>query len=124
MAAPRNVRVGSVRIDGEDVPVAGDALERVKAAVRELQAGTGHQVLDRVRHQHFAAAGQRGDAGADVDGDATELGPHDLALARVQAGPDVEPELPDRRADLAGGPDAAGRAVEGREKAVARGVDL
>src|SRR5882672_10486822 len=48
------VRVGSVRIDGEDVPVARDALERVNAAVRELQSGPGHQILDRVGHQHLA----------------------------------------------------------------------
>src|SRR5437867_10190937 len=98
MAAPRNVRVGSVWIDGKDVPVAGDALERVNAAVRELQSGPGHEVLDRVGHQHLAAAGQGSDAGADAHGDAAELRPHDLALARVQAGADVESELPDPRA--------------------------
>src|SRR5262249_43982075 len=75
-------------------------------------------------HQHFAAGGERGDAGADVNRDAADLRSYDLALARVQSGPDVEPELPHPRADLAGGPDAAGRSVESRKKAVARGVDL
>ena len=70
------------------------------------------------------AAALRRHAGADVDGDAADVVADQLALARVEAGADLEPERADGVADRAGAADRAGRPVEGREEAVARGLRL
>jgi hypothetical protein len=60
----------------EQLPLAGDALQRMGAAVVELEAGSGHEVDDRAREHDLAGSRKRGDAGADVDtpqGDRTLL---------------------------------------------------
>jgi hypothetical protein len=59
-----------------------------------------------------------------VDGDSGDLVPEELALARVQACPNLEPEALDGVTGGDGAADGARRAVEAREEAVAGGVDL
>jgi hypothetical protein len=59
--------------DREETPRFGDALELMFAAVLELESGTGHEIFDRARDQHFAGSGERRDAGADRDRDASDL---------------------------------------------------
>src|SRR5262249_4316775 len=76
------------------------------------------------RHEHLAWSGQRSHAGADDHGDAAELLSDDLALARVQAGPDLEAEVAHRALDRGRAADRADRAVEGREEAVPGRVEL
>src|SRR5207247_8976627 len=41
-------------LHGEEPPLPGHAAEVVDAPIREAQAGAGHQVLDRGRHDHLA----------------------------------------------------------------------
>jgi hypothetical protein len=48
-----------------------------------------------------------GDAGADVDGDATDLAVDQLALARVEPGPHLDAEIAHRIRDSAGAADRA-----------------
>jgi len=44
----------------------------VLAAVGELDAGSGDEVLHGVRHEHLAGSSNRGDARARVDGDPSD----------------------------------------------------
>ena len=65
-----------------------------------------------------------GDARADVDGDSGNLVAEQLALARVQAGAELEPEVAGAVPDGERAPNRARRPVERGEEAVAGGVDL
>src|SRR5689334_22001724 len=107
-----------------ELPVPGQALERVAPAVVERETGTRHEILDGARHEHLAGRGARGDARADVHGDAAVLVAHHFAFAGVRAGANLEAELAHLLRHRAGAAHGARRAVEGGEEAVARGVDL
>ena len=65
-----------------------------------------------------------GDAGADVNREAAQLGAHHFALAGVEPRAHVQAEGRDGVADRAGAAHRARRAIEGGEEAVAGGVDL
>lgn len=94
------------------------------AAVTEAQPGARYQVLHGTGHQDLARTRERGDSGADVNGNAAHLIPHDLALAGMEPGADVDPERPDVVGDRAGAADTARRTVEGRQEAVTGRVDF
>jgi hypothetical protein len=96
----------------------------MRAPVDKGDSRSGNEILDRARYQDLARVRPPGDAGADMDRDAAALGAHRFALAGVHAGTDLEAEGATAAADRLGTADGAGRPVEGREKAVARGVDL
>src|SRR5688572_15660093 len=120
MAAP----VRAVFVDSGDVPVARNALERMDAAIPELEARPRHQVFDRVGHQDLAALRQSGHARANVDGDPTQLGANHFALAGVDTGTNVEAKPSDALGHGARSADRTRRTVEGRQEAVTGGVDL
>src|SRR3954447_12908045 len=52
---------GRVVADGEEVPVAWHAFERVSAAFGELEARAGYEVADGAGNEHFAWVGEGGD---------------------------------------------------------------
>ena len=54
---------------GEQLPVAGHALEFIGATVRELDTRPGDEIGDGARHEDVTAISDRGDSGADVDRD-------------------------------------------------------
>src|SRR5207253_5272850 len=76
------------------------------------------------RHEHFARAGGSGNARSDVDGDSSHLAVLELALAGVEAGPQVEIELTHRFDNRAGAGDPPRRPVEDREEAVTGRIEL
>ena len=86
--------------------------------------GADDEVLHGARDEHLARAGERRDARAEMDGQPGDVVRQDLDLADVDAGPDLEPELPDAVADRDRAADRAGRAVERREEPVADDLDL
>src|SRR5882672_11402612 len=106
------------------MPLAGHALERVDPAIVESKARPGHQILDRAGDEYFTALGERGHARADVHRDASQLVPHDLALASVHAGANLDAEASYALGDRTARPHRARGTVERRQKAVARRVDL
>jgi len=61
--------VGLSGLHSEEPPLVRDALELVRAAVFEHDAGPRHQIPHRARHEHFARAGEGREPGADVNGD-------------------------------------------------------
>jgi hypothetical protein len=65
----------------------------VGAAVLEVDPGAGDEILDRSRDEHLSGRRRSGDARADVHGDPGDLAVGDLALAGVQTGADIEPDL-------------------------------
>ena len=103
------------------IPLEG---ERTRTQVLELDPRARHQVLHRARDEHLARPGLGGHSCADADGDSRELAVVQLTLAGVQARAQVEPELADMGDDRLRTADGARRPVEGREEAVARGVEL
>jgi len=67
--------------DGVQLPVAGDALERVGASVAERDARAGYQVGDGAGDEHLAGLGRGRYPGAGMDRDAGQVltGGFDLA---------------------------------------------
>ena len=94
------------------------------AAVLETESRSGHEILDGARHEDLARAGERRDAGADRDRDPDDLAVAHLAFARMETGAHVDADGLQRLAEGRGGEDRPGRAVEGREEPVTRGVEL
>src|SRR4051794_9839857 len=64
------------------------------------------------------------DTRSGVHGDPRHLAVDELALARVEAGANIDAELPNAVDDRPRAADRPRRAVEGSEEAVSRGVDL
>src|SRR5262245_47007473 len=85
--------------DGEELPVAGDALELVPSSVFEVDARADRQISDGARREDLAGPGERGDARRDMDGHAADVLADDLALAGVEPRAQVDPERPDGVAD-------------------------
>lgn len=95
------------------------------ASVVKFNARSDHQVLDGAGHQDLVRAGQCGDSGSNVDGDAADIAPHQLALAGMQPGPDRQAIVVGPIANGAGAAaDRAGGPIEGGQKAVASCLDL
>src|SRR5262245_27018638 len=116
--------VTSVQRRGVEAPAVRDALELVLAPVLEHEPGPGNQVLHGLGHEHLRGARLGRDSGADRHGDPADLPVHQLALAGVDAGPDLDAEFADLLADLERTPDRAGGTVERGEEPVPRGVGL
>src|SRR5262249_60673265 len=93
------------------VPSTGDALQRVVTAIVELDSRPRDQVPDGAGDQDLARPGDPQHPCPDVDRDADQLAAAFLALARVNARPDVQADpaqvLADGHRALAG----AGRAA-------------
>src|SRR5262249_17225409 len=69
-----------------------DAFERVLAAALEPVARAGSQILHRRRAEHFAGCGSGLNARREIDRHADDVVVGGLALARVQARADLDPE--------------------------------
>src|SRR3989304_4100943 len=105
-------------------PLIGNALQGVSSAILESNPGPGHQVLHGAGNQHFVLARHSCHAGGDVNSDAADILPHQLALAAVETGADTDAKGPGTVADGAGAADCPGRAVEGGQETVACGLHL
>ena len=90
----------------------------------ELQPGARHQVTDGAGDDDLARARLSRNARADVHGEPGELAVRDLALARVDACADLEPQRLNGLDRGSSATDRAGRSVEARKEADARGVEL
>src|SRR6478736_8036301 len=88
--------------------------------VKPLPATSSFTVWETSTCEGWARAAIR----APVDTDMPALSVHQLALARMHAGPHLDAEAADAFVDVQGAVDRPGRAVEGRKEAVARGVVL
>ena len=108
--------------DGVETPLAWHALQLGHAAVVECDSGSGDEVLYGLRDKHLSRRRPRGDAGADRDGDAGDLVVEQLALARVEAGAQLEVEGLDRAVNRLCAADRARRPVERCKESVAGGV--
>ena len=93
------------------------------AALPELKLRTRHEILNRAGNEHLAGEGRRRDARPDVHGDPGHLLADDLALARMNAGSDLDAEAPHAVADRAGATDSLRRPLERRKEAIAGRVE-
>src|SRR6266536_768880 len=111
-------------LHGEQLPPVRNALERVHAAVGEADPRAKHQHLHGAGDQDLACLGESGDAGADMNREARHrLGPA-LYLSGMQAGPDLDADLPHRIPGGAGAPDGPRGPIERDEESVPRRVNL
>src|SRR5262245_12037915 len=67
----------------EQMPLAGDAFERMSTAIDEAQARAGDKVLHHAGDQHLTGCGFTGDARTDVHGDAADFVAGELDLPGV-----------------------------------------
>src|SRR5574342_733614 len=115
-------RSSADRRDSEEAPFAGDALECLNSPLFETDAGARDEVLDGAGDEDFACSGERGDPGADVDGDASDLVADDLALPRVKPRASLDAERQNASADRFGAANGPRGTIEGGEETVAGGV--
>src|SRR5205823_10196919 len=130
-APRRRRRAGARRPAGRSRPPANgvelpfsDALQLVEAAVLEYELRACDEILHGAGDQHLARFCLLRHPGSDRNGDSARLRPHQLALAGVETGTDLEPDrlhVLDQRASTL---DRAARAIECGEEAVPRSVDL
>jgi len=104
-------------------PGPGDAAELVGPALDKQALRIGELVADGARHEHLARAGEIGHARGDVDRKPSEPRAEQLALAGVDAGPELDPEPGRRDAQLLGRGDRLRGAVELDQEAVAAVLD-
>ena len=90
-------RLGRGSVRGPEVPIARNALERLGAAVVELEFGADDEVFDGARDEHFPRSGQRADARSDVYADSGDVVGSPFDLTRVQTGAHFDTERPDIR---------------------------
>src|SRR5215208_1916249 len=109
--------------DGEEPPLAADALEGVGAAVLEHVVRPGDQVVDGAGHQHLAGSGGRHHPGRDMHADAADVVAPELDLAGVDPGPDLDPAVPQPVTEAGGAADPAAGPVEQGQDAVAGRLD-
>src|SRR5712664_3276164 len=114
----------SLTLSCEYTPFAGDALERVAAAVAKPQPRAGHQILHGARDQNLVCAGKRRNTRADVNSNTADIVADHFALAGMKPGADFDAERLDFLGNGTGAANAARRTVKGREKAVAGRFDL
>src|SRR5205807_549682 len=105
-------------------PLAGDALERVRSAIVELDPRAGDQVRDRPGHEDLAGLRERAHASPDVHGDSADVAVHHLQLTSVESGADLYRQRPYGVACGGGGADRPRRAVERGEEPVAHRLHL
>src|SRR5919198_3481431 len=110
--------------DGIEPPLARNALQLVDAALLERDSRARDEVLHRAGDEDLSRPRFGRHARPDVDCDPAGLVAVELALARMDPGAHLEAELADGTPHRAGTADRARGAVEAREDAVARGVDL
>src|SRR4029079_2684832 len=72
-------------LEGIEPPLAGHALQLVRPAVHERDAGAGDEIADGLRAEDFVRFCARGDPRSDRDRDARDLAVGDRALAGVDA---------------------------------------
>src|SRR5439155_3772851 len=94
------------------------------APVLKEDSRAGDEIPDRARDEHLSGSRLRCDPRADVHRDPADLAADELALACVDAGADLETEVPHRVHDLARATHRARRPVERGEKAIAGRLDL
>src|SRR5262245_17802008 len=100
------------------------AAELVLAPVLELDPRAGDEVLHRARRQHLTGLGKGRDTRPGRNDDPGHLSLMQLALARVHARAQLQPERFNAGEARLSTPDRAGRPVEGREEAVTCRVAL
>jgi hypothetical protein len=94
------------------------------SGVLERDAGSGGEVLLRLRHEHLRGTGQGAHAGADHHAEASNVIALDRDLAGVQPRPYLDSERANGRGDRRRTPYPACWPVERREEPVAHRLDL
>src|SRR5262245_18432706 len=107
-----------------EAPAVRYTLQFVFARVPEHEAAPRNQVLHGLGHADLAGAGGGCNPSADRDSHTSYLAVDHPAFARVQPRTDLEADVADPFDDLERAADPTCRAVERREEAVARRIDL
>src|SRR5512132_493957 len=118
------IRSVSWVFDSEELPLVGDAFERVGAAISERDARAANKVDDGARDKDFVRPRERLDSLGDVDGDAADVVTAQLDFPSVEAATHTDADGEERIANGAGAAHRSPRPIEGRQEAIAGGSDL
>lgn len=108
----------------ENRPLARDISQFVDSSIFKRQTGSGDEISDCGGDEHLSCVGQTCHAGTDVHTDPRDIITDLLDLARMDAGPEFEPELADFPNDRLGALNGSGGTIERGKKAVAPGAHL
>src|SRR2546423_11308064 len=101
-----------------DVPDSGDALQLALTELLELDSRTGDEISHSGRDKYLSCAGRGRHPRTDRNRDARELAVVELALARVHAGAQLEPDPTDALDNRLGTANRPRRPVESGEETV------
>src|ERR1700722_19421467 len=109
----------------EQRPAAWHALQLMKTTFLEHEGTANDRPEDSARHKHLAGSGKRVHTRGDVDGHPAHVLADQLALPRVNADADLEPQLLRRFGDRQSAAQGARRrTVESHKEAVSHGLYL
>ena len=106
--------------DREEFASLGYALEFMRSAVGELNAGPGAKIADRRGDEDLPGCGRSGDTRREMNVDSPDRVAGTFDLADVDPGSDPHPELQIGAGDRSHALNRSSRTLEGRENAVAR----
>jgi hypothetical protein len=113
-----------LRLRGEQAYRLRQPPQRVIPAIIEAEICAGDEVAHGGGDENAAALSQFRDARRDVHGHAADLAALDLDLAGMESGSHGDPNRTHPIDDRRGAADGTGWAIEGREKAIAKSLNL
>src|SRR5829696_7726563 len=113
-----------VRSRREDPPLARHALERVIAAVLELDLRADHDVFHGAGNEDLAGFGESCESSGDVNGESAHVVPDEVALSGVDSGACRKANFLECRSDPLRAADRPDWELEPSQEAVAHGLDL
>src|SRR5262249_26991367 len=110
--------------DCVELPLSGDTLERVLAAIVQPDPGAGDEILDGSGDENLARLRDRRDSRPDVDRNTADLAVHQLALPCVKPCPDLEAERANAVPNRTRAPNRPRGSVKDREESITGRVHL
>jgi hypothetical protein len=100
------------------------ALQNSKILLAEPVFRASHKIFERARHQDLPSARRIRYARCRVDGESFNTSPHDFALARMDANPEIDADTLHRGSHFRGKLNCSAWAIENQEESVAGGINL
>jgi hypothetical protein len=116
--------LGRLLRGSEQVPLTGDTLQDVSAAIDEADARAGDEVFDGAGYQHLTGLGGRSYTRSDVQSDSADLGARHFDLPSMQTSADLDTELVPSFNNIQSTSNRASRSIEGGEESITGGINL
>ncbi len=111
-------------LGSEQVPLTGDTLQDMSAAIDEADTRAGDEVFDSAGYQHLTGLGGRSYTRSDVQSDSADLGARHFDLPSMQTSADLDTELVPSFNNIQSTANRASRSIEGGEESITGGINL